>query len=58
MHDHKLVWTDQRREESALAEHGVDGVAKAINDSCAQAMREMAQGMIAQVEQDFKNTNK
>jgi ABC-type uncharacterized transport system auxiliary subunit len=56
MSDRKLVWSDQRREESALAEHGVDGVAKAVNDSCAQAMREMAPGLIAQVEQDFKNS--
>lgn len=58
MSDHKLVWSDQRREESPLSEHGVDGVAIALNDSCAQALREMTPGLIAQVEQDFKSRGK
>ncbi len=56
--DHKLVWSDQRHEEAPLAQHGVDGVAAALNESCAQALREMTPGLIAQVEQDFKGSSK
>jgi len=41
-----------------LAERGVEGVASALNASCAQVLREMTPGLIAQVEQDFKSSEK
>jgi len=56
--DHKLVWSGEQREESPLQGHGVEGVATALNTSCAQALREMIPGLIAQVEQDYKSSGK
>jgi ABC-type uncharacterized transport system auxiliary subunit len=56
--DHKLVWTDEQRRESPLSERGVQGVATAMNASCAQALSAMVPGLIAQVEQDFKSSSK
>jgi len=56
--DHKLVWSGQQRLETPLSEHGVEGVASALNASCAQALREMVPGLIAQVEQDSKSSGK
>ena len=56
--DHKLVWSGEQRLETPLSEHGVEGVASALNASCAQALREMVPGLITQVEQDFKNSGK
>ncbi len=56
--DHKLVWSGEQRRESPLSERGVEGVATALNASCAQALREMVPGLITQVEQDFKNSGK
>jgi ABC-type uncharacterized transport system auxiliary subunit len=56
--DHKLVWTDEQRRESAISERGVQGVATALNASCAQALSVMVPGLIAQVEQDFKSSSK
>jgi ABC-type uncharacterized transport system auxiliary subunit len=58
MSDHKLVWSGEQRRETPLQERGVEGVASALNDSCAQALREMAPGLIAQVEQDYKSSGK
>ena len=54
MSDHKLLWSGEQHVETPLAEHGVEGVASALNTASAQALREMAPGLIAQVEQDFK----
>jgi len=54
MSDHKLVWSGEQHLETPLAEHGVEGLANALNAACAQALREMAPGLTAQVEQDFK----
>jgi ABC-type uncharacterized transport system auxiliary subunit len=56
--DHKLVWSADRRQESPLATRGVDGVATALNATCAQVMQEITPGLIAQVEQDFKSSGK
>jgi ABC-type uncharacterized transport system auxiliary subunit len=56
--DHKLVWSSEQRQETPLSERGVEGVATALNASCAQVLREMAPGLIAQVEQDFKSGGK
>ena len=56
--DHKLVWSDERREEAPVPERGVTGVSTALNTSCAQVLREMVPGLIAQVEQDFKSSGK
>jgi ABC-type uncharacterized transport system auxiliary subunit len=58
MSDHKLVWSGEQRRESPLQERGVEGVATALNDTCAQALREMVPGLITQVEQDFKSSGK
>jgi len=54
MTDHKLVWSGEQHIETPLAEHGVEGIASALNASCAQALRDMVPGLVAQVEQDFK----
>jgi ABC-type uncharacterized transport system auxiliary subunit len=54
--DHKLVWSGEQRLETPLAEHGVEGVASALNASCAQALRQIVPGLITQVEQDFKSS--
>lgn len=56
--DHKLVWSGEQRLETPLSEHSVEGVASALNESCAQALREMVPGLITQVEQDYKNSGK
>jgi ABC-type uncharacterized transport system auxiliary subunit len=56
--DHKLVWSAEQHQETPLAEHGVEGVATALNASCAQVLRQMTPGLIAQVEQDYKNSAK
>jgi len=56
--DHKLVWSGEQRLETPLQERGVEGVASALNASCAQALRGMVPGLITQVEQDFKNSGK
>ncbi len=56
--DHKLVWSGEQRLETPVPERGVEGVASALNASCAQALRDMAPGLIAQVEQDFKSSGK
>lgn len=56
--DHKLVWSAERRQETPLAERGVDGVATTLNAACAQVMQEITPGLIAQVEQDYKNSGK
>ena len=54
--DHKLVWSGEQRLETPLAEHSVEGVASALNSSCAQALRQIVPGLITQVEQDFKSS--
>jgi ABC-type uncharacterized transport system auxiliary subunit len=56
--DHKLVWSGEQRRETPLQERGVEGVASALNASCAQALRDMVPGLITQVEQDFKSSGK
>ena len=56
--DHRTVWSDERRQEAPVPEGGVAGVATVLNTSCAQMLREMVPGLIAQVEQDFRSTNK
>ncbi|MGD1101779.1 MAG: ABC-type transport auxiliary lipoprotein family protein [Terriglobia bacterium] len=56
--DHKLVWSGEQRRETPLPERGVEGVASALNASCAQALRDMIPGLITQVEQDFKGRGK
>jgi len=56
--DHKLVWTGERRLETPLPDRGVEGVASALNASCAQALRDLVPGLITQVEQDFKGSGK
>ena len=54
MKDRKTVWSGERRQETPLQESGVEGVASALNASCAQVLRDLVPGLIAQVEQDFK----
>jgi hypothetical protein len=44
--------------ETPLPGRGVEGVATALNASCAQALRELVPGLIAQIEQDFKGSGK
>ena len=56
--DHKLVWSGEQRLETPLQGHGVEGVASALNASCAQALRGMVPGLIAQVEQDYKSSGR
>ncbi|MFZ0964616.1 MAG: ABC-type transport auxiliary lipoprotein family protein [Terriglobia bacterium] len=56
--DHRLVWSDEQRREAPLAERGVEGVASALNAACNQALRDMIPGLLAQIEQDFKNSGK
>ena len=56
--DHKLVWSGEQRLETPVPERGVEGVASALNASCAQALRDMVPGLITQVEQDFKSSGK
>ena len=56
--DHKLVWSGEQRQEAPLGGRGVEGVTSALNASCAQVFREMTPGLVAQVEQDFKNSAK
>jgi len=56
--DHKLVWSGEQRLETSLPERGAEGVASALNASCAQALRDMVPGLITQVEQDFKSSGK
>jgi ABC-type uncharacterized transport system auxiliary subunit len=56
--DHKLVWTGGQRLETPVPEHGVEGVASALNASCAQALRDVVPGLITQVEQDYKSSGK
>jgi len=56
--DHKLVWSGEKSQESPLSGGGVEGVATALNASCAQVLGEMAPGLIAQVEQDYKSSAK
>ena len=56
--DHKMVWSDQRRQETPVSEPGVEGVANALNASSVQALRDMIPGLLAQVEQDFEGTVK
>lgn len=54
MSDHKPVWSGRQQIENPLSGRGVEGVASALNASCAQALREMVPGLVAQVEQDSK----
>ncbi len=54
MRDHKPVWSGRWAFESPVSGHGVEGVADALNTSCARAMRELIPGLLAQVEQDSK----
>ncbi len=54
MSDRKAVWSGRQQIENPLSGHGVEGVASALNVSCAQALRDMVPGLIAQVEQDSK----
>lgn len=56
--DHKLLWSSQQRQERLLEAPGVDGVASALNSACAQALGEMLPSLIAQVEQEYKNSGK
>jgi len=56
--DHKLVWSAQQRQETPLPERSVEGVASALNAACAQVLRDMAPGLITQVEQDYKSSSK
>lgn len=56
--DNKLVWSGEQRREAPLSEHGVEGVANALDATCSQALGEMLPGLIAQVEQDFKGSGK
>jgi ABC-type uncharacterized transport system auxiliary subunit len=56
--DHKRVWSGEQRLETPLPERGVEGVASALNASCAQALRGMVPGLVTQVEQDFKGSGK
>lgn len=56
--DHKLVWSGEKRQEVPLAEHGVEGVATALNASCSQVLQEMIPGLVAQVEQDYTSSGK
>jgi len=56
--DHKLVWSGEKRQEAPLAEHGVEGVATALNASCSQVLQEMIPGLVAQVEQDYTSSGK
>ena len=58
MSDHKLVWSGEQRQEVPLQEHGVDGVASALNTASAQALREMVPGLTNQIEQDYKSSGK
>jgi ABC-type uncharacterized transport system auxiliary subunit len=58
MTDHKLVWSGEQRQEAPLQDRGVEGVASALSTSCAQVLRDMGTGLIAQVEQDFKSSGK
>ncbi|MGD1156082.1 MAG: ABC-type transport auxiliary lipoprotein family protein [Terriglobia bacterium] len=52
--DHKVIWSSKQRVEAPLQERGVEGVAGALSASCAQLLREMTPGLIAQVEQDYR----
>jgi ABC-type uncharacterized transport system auxiliary subunit len=52
--DHRVIWSSKQRAEAPVQERGVEGVASALNASCAQLLREMIPGLIAQVEQDYK----
>jgi ABC-type uncharacterized transport system auxiliary subunit len=56
--DHKLVWSGEQHREAPLSEHGVEGVANALDATCSQTLGEMLPGLIAQVEQDFKSSSK
>jgi ABC-type uncharacterized transport system auxiliary subunit len=58
MKDHKLVWSGERQQETPLQASGVEGLANALNASCAQLLRDLVPGLIAQVEQDFKGREK
>ena len=52
--DHKVVWSGHERVEAPLAERSVTGLASALNAACAQILRAVSPGLIAQVEQDYK----
>ncbi len=54
MRDQKPVWSGRWAFENPVSGHGVEGVADALNASCARAMRELIPGLLAQVEQDSK----
>jgi len=54
--DHKVVWSGHERVEAPLAERGVAGLASAVNAACAQVLREVSPGLIAQVEQDYASS--
>ncbi len=56
--DHKLVWSGEQRQEVPLQEHGVEGVASALNTASAQVLRDMVPGLTTQVEQDYKSSGK
>jgi ABC-type uncharacterized transport system auxiliary subunit len=56
--DHKLVWSGKQSQETPLSERSVEGVATALNASCALVLREMTPGLIAQIEQDYKSSGK
>jgi ABC-type uncharacterized transport system auxiliary subunit len=58
MKDHKLVWSGERQQETPLQASGVEGVANALNAACAQLFRDLAPSLIAQVEQDFRGSEK
>jgi ABC-type uncharacterized transport system auxiliary subunit len=56
--DHRLVWSGEQHVEAPLSAPGVEGVASALNASCAQAWRELAPGLLSLVEQDYKTSEK
>jgi ABC-type uncharacterized transport system auxiliary subunit len=58
MKDRQTVWSGQGQKETLLQEPGADGVASALNAACAQVLHDLVPGLIAQVEQDFKNQGK
>jgi ABC-type uncharacterized transport system auxiliary subunit len=52
--DRKVVWSSRKATEAPVQERGVEGIASALNASCAQLLREMIPGLIAQVEQEYQ----
>lgn len=56
--DGKLVWSGRQKLEMPVQGPGVEGVSSTLNAACAQALGQMVPGLLAQVEQDFKNGGK